>query len=218
MQVIRGRAVWAKPGGTPLLFLQQEVAGDHGVYAGGVKAADSGSGIVDKAFSEEVEGCVVEHRQSADSAGGLQEFPTERVVGPADGMNADAVATEQSGLERLAMFLLDAADRGEESRAFGAIEVVGRQFLGDRRSKLAEELTALDVDVEVLGGIGIERGGEDAAIAEGARAELHAALEPGDDLVVVEAAHGGVDDGLIGGEVAEAELAVFEDLLDLFPV
>ena len=93
------------------LFVQQEVADEHGVDAGGEEAADGGTGIVDEAFAEQVEGRVVEDGESAGASGGLQKFPIERVVGAPDYMDADAVATEKSGFERLAVFLFDPADR-----------------------------------------------------------------------------------------------------------
>ena len=73
----------------------------------------------------------------------------------------------------------------------------------------------LDEDVQVLGGIRIERRGQNAAVAQRARAELHAAVHPGDDLVVVQLLHGGVDHFVGGQQVVEAQLAVLEHLLDL---
>ena len=73
----------------------------------------------------------------------------------------------------------------------------------------------LDEDVQVLGGIRVQRRRQNAAIAERARSELHAALHPGDDLVVVELRHGAIDDFVGGDQVVEAQLAVFQHLLDL---
>ena len=45
--------------------------------------------------------------------------------------------------------------------------------------------------------------------------ELHAALHPGNDLVVVELRHGAFHDFVGGDQVMEAELAVFQHLLDV---
>ena len=84
----------------------------------------------------------------------------------------------------------------------------------NRGGEFAERLAVLDEDVEVLGGIGIERRSQDAAVAQRARAELHAAVHPGHDLVVVQLRHGGSDQFVHGEHVAEAQLAVFEHLLD----
>ena len=73
----------------------------------------------------------------------------------------------------------------------------------------------LDEGVQVLGGVRVERRRQDAAVAQGARAELHAAVHPGDDLVVVQLRDGGIDHFVGGEQVAEPQLAVFEHLLDL---
>ena len=73
----------------------------------------------------------------------------------------------------------------------------------------------LDEGVQVLGGVRVERRRQDAAVAQRARAEFHAAVHPGHDLVVVQLRHGGIDHFVRGQQVAEAQLAVFEHLLDL---
>ena len=56
----------------------------------------------------------------------------------------------------------------------------------------------LDEDVQVFGGIGIERRRQDAAIAQRARAELHAALHPGHNLVLAQTLHG-LGQHIVGG-------------------
>ena len=45
-------------------------------------------------------------------------------------------------------------------------------------------------------------------------AELHAAVHPGDNFVVAQLRHGGGDDFVVGEQIVETQLAVFEDLLD----
>ena len=72
----------------------------------------------------------------------------------------------------------------------------------------------LDEGVQVLGGVRIERRGQDAAVAQRARAEFHAALHPGDDLVVVQLRDRGIDQFVRGEQVAEPQLAVLQHLLD----
>ena len=69
--------------------------------------------------------------------------------------------------------------------------------------------------VEVFGGIRIERRRQDAAIAQRARAELHASVHPGDDAVLIDLGDGGFDQLAGGEQVTEAQLAIFEHLLDL---
>ena len=73
----------------------------------------------------------------------------------------------------------------------------------------------LDEDVQVLGGIGVQGRCQNTAVAERARTELHAALHPGNDLVVVELRHGAFHDFVGGDQVMEAKLAVFQHLLDV---
>src|SRR6185437_8356042 len=72
----------------------------------------------------------------------------------------------------------------------------------------------LDERVQVHSGVGVERRGENAAVAERARAELHAAVHPGDDLVFLKLGHGGRDQFVDRDHVVEVQLAVFEYLLD----
>ncbi len=74
----------------------------------------------------------------------------------------------------------------------------------------------LDVNIQIFGGIGIERRGQNAAVAQRARPELHAPLHPRQDLVLAQQAHR-VRQQLIGrAQVVKAQLAVLQHLLDFF--
>ena len=65
----RGRTVKARLA----LLLEEEVADEHGVDAGGVEAADGVARGADQRFAEEVERSVVEHREAGGFAGGVEE-------------------------------------------------------------------------------------------------------------------------------------------------
>ena len=108
-----------------------------------------------------------------------------------------------------------AAHGGEIARVGAHFEILGAQLGGHRGGEFAERLAMLDESVEVLGGIRIERRSQDAAVAQRARAEFHAAVHPGDDLVFVQLRHGGGDQFVVGQQVMEAQLAVLEHPLDL---
>ena len=75
----------------------------------------------------------------------------------------------------------------------------------------------LDEDVEVLGGIGIERRRQDAAITESARAKLHPPLHPSDNLPLAQHAHS-LRKYIVGrAQILKTQFAVFQNLLDFFP-
>ena len=73
----------------------------------------------------------------------------------------------------------------------------------------------LDIDVQVFGGVRIQRRCQNAAVAERARAELHAALHPGDDLFVVQIADGAIEQFVRRQQIVEAQFAILQHLLDL---
>ena len=68
-----------------------------------------------------------------------------------------------------------------------------RRFRKHRRAERPERLAELDARVQRVLHVGAARIGEDAAAPERARAELHAPLEPADDLAVGDRARRAVD-------------------------
>ena len=71
----------------------------------------------------------------------------------------------------------------------------------------------LDKDVQILGGVRIQRRRQDAAIAQRARPELHAALHPRDDFVLaVQIAHRAIQQFVGGHQIVEPQLAIFQNL------
>ena len=69
-----------------------------------------------------------------------------------------------------------------EGRVFVALEDLASPLGEHDRRERPEGLPVLDPRVEHILHLGLARVGEDAAIAERARAELGAALKPADDL------------------------------------
>ena len=83
------------------------------------------------------------------------------------------------------MLRLYFADGGKKARVIANLEVFARIFLWNGRSELAEAFAVFDINVEIFGGIRVEGLGENAAVAQRARAKFHAPLHPGDYFVVV---------------------------------
>ena len=101
------------------------------------------------------------------------------------------------------------------ARVGAGFEIFRGQLGRNRRREFAERLAMLDEDVQIFGRIRIERRRQNAAIAQRARAEFHAALHPRDDLVLAQHAHGRRQQFVGGAQVLKAQLAVFEHLFDL---
>ena len=74
----------------------------------------------------------------------------------------------------------------------------------------------LDVRVQIFSGIRVVRRGQNAAVAQRARAKLHAAMHPSDDLVLAELSYGRIDQLIGRQQIAKSQFAVFEYALDLF--
>ena len=54
----------------------------------------------------------------------------------------------------------------------------------------------------------------DAAIAQGAWTEFHAALHPGDDFVIFQRFDGALDEFPFGEQILKTQLAIFENAFD----
>ena len=75
---------------------------------------------------------------------------------------------------------------GHERRRVAAAEHLRADGVEHARAERAPALAEFDLFVDTVGDAGGTRAAEDRAAAEGARAELHAALEPGDRIAVDE--------------------------------
>ena len=62
------------------LLLQEEIADEHGVDARRVEAADGVARRAHQRLAEQIERSVVEHRQPGGFAGGVQQFPVQRIL------------------------------------------------------------------------------------------------------------------------------------------
>ena len=61
-------------------LLQEETPDKHGVDSGRVEAAHGIARGTHQGLAEQVEGGIVEHRQTGSLAGGMQQLPVERVI------------------------------------------------------------------------------------------------------------------------------------------
>src|ERR1035441_5747336 len=104
-------------------LLQEEVADEHGVDAGGVEAADGIAGGADQGLAEAIEPGVVEHRKSGGFAGGVEQLPVERVLVAVHGVDAHQVVGQHGGGEFVAVLGLDAANGGEKARVGPYVEI-----------------------------------------------------------------------------------------------
>ena len=98
---------------------------------------------------------------------------------------------------RGALVLADLVDLEHERHVVVGLEPVGDALAQDRGREGAERLAALDLVVEDVLHVGPARVAQDRAVAERARAPLHATLEPADDLAVGDA-QGGQAAELVG--------------------
>src|SRR5215471_7133594 len=102
----------------------------------------------------------------------------------------------------------------EVARVWPYLEVLARQFRGHGCRKFPEWLPVLDENVQVFGGIRVQRRRQDAAIAERSRAELHAALHPRQDFLFPQKPHRARQELMGGAQILEAQLAVLQHFLD----
>ena len=71
----------------------------------------------------------------------------EGVFGLFDGVDADEAIAQRGAGEGLAMFVLDAADGGDEAGVGADVEILGGEFGGDAGGELAERFAVFDEDV-----------------------------------------------------------------------
>src|SRR5271163_2140896 len=114
-------------------------------------------------------------------------------------VDANQAVAQNSALEGLAIARTNAADSCQVPRIWTDFEILVGHLGRYRRREFSERLPMFDKNVEVLGGIGIQGRRENASIAERARAEFHAALHPGDNLLAVDLADGALHQ-FFGGE------------------
>ena len=74
---------------------------------------------------------------------------------------------------------------GKMARVGARFEVFGGKLRGHGRGEFANRFPVFDKGVQVFSGVGVLGRSKNAAIAQRAGAELHAALHPGDDAVIL---------------------------------
>src|SRR5208283_2044337 len=197
--------------GSPTLFLHKNAAENQGVHAGTEKGADGVRGGVDNGFTPKVERRVHDDRNAGALAKFVDQPPIERIDFLLDGLRAGATVNVRDRWNDAAFFRAHLRGKNHEGRIKGGFEKFGRGFLFERGREGAPPFAKLHRVVNLNVHFRIAGIGKDGTAAEGARAELHAALEPAEDLALgKEFRRGG--SGI--GEPREANLVSLESGFD----
>ena len=114
----------------------------------------------------------------------LQQLPVQRIHVPLHGLQPAGAVLVRDRRNPLALLRLDLVRLHHERRRVVGLEILAGGFRQHRRTERAERLAELDAAVENVLHVLAARIGQDAAVPERARSELHPALEPADDLAV----------------------------------
>src|SRR5208283_4393022 len=170
--------------GSRILFRHKEAAENQDVHAGAEKGADGIRGRVDNGFTAKVERRVHDDWNAGALAKFVDEPPIERIDFLLDRLWAGATVNVRDGGNDAAFFRTHLRGNNHEGRVKGGFEKIGRGFLFERRREGAPPLAKLHRVVDLNVHFRIAGIGKDGTAAEGARAELHAALEPTEDLAL----------------------------------
>ena len=110
--------------------------------------------------------------------------PVARIALAADRLQPARAIDVRDRRDDVALLGAHRIDLDHERIVHGADEVLVDRFGEHRRRERPEPLAELDLLVDDVAHVAAPRIGEDAAIAERARAPFHAALEPADDVAV----------------------------------
>src|SRR5947208_6397307 len=116
-----------------------------------------------------------------DPLEGLDETPVPRIRTAADRLKPSRAVDVCDGGHHASFVGPNWINLQHEWIGDSADEVLVQRLLRDRRCKRTEPLAKLDAGVDDLTHIRSPRVGDDAAIAECARAPFHASLKPADD-------------------------------------
>jgi hypothetical protein len=211
--------------------LEETVAEDEVIDARVNEAAVGVVGGADDGFAADVEGGIDEDGAAGGGFEAFEEGVEAGVLGMGDGLDAGGEVDVGDGGDggsglfeaiEAVEFVRDGEaegglDLGDEEHVRGIgieLEVVVETFESDDGSEGAEGLALFDFEVEV----GLDGGGawvgEDGTIAESAGAEFHAALEPGDDVVLLEELDGAIEE-IVVVELFEDGVVLDEGAADL---
>ena len=107
-----------------------------------------------------------------------------RVGAGIDGLDAGGAVDVDCGWNAGSLFGADAGGEGHERIWLVDLEEFVGAFGEHRGGEGAERFAEFDAGVDHIADAWMNRGGKDRAVAEGARADLVAALEPTDDAAV----------------------------------
>src|SRR5579884_2758320 len=138
-------------------LLNNEIAGEQSIDSGREKAADSVARRAYQRIAEQVETGVVQNGKAGRSSERMQQAVIERVVFTGNRMYANKVVCHRGSGKRLAVRFPYPAHRRQITRVGPGLEVFARHLSRNGRGEFTERLPALDEDVQVLGGIRVQR-------------------------------------------------------------
>ncbi len=197
-------------------FGEEEIAEEEGVHTGAIEAAEGIARRDDEGLAEKIEGSIDEQGCGRSLTGAAEEAPEGRIIGLGNDLEANELAGKDELGRKLGEGGKDASHGGHKACEGGAIEEARAILFRDGEGKGTEGFAVLDKVVEIFADVGSPGRSEEAAIAEGARAELGAMLAPGNDFALVEEVECGLDAEGFGIEPVVGGLAIIEDGLDLF--
>src|ERR1700693_2019358 len=202
----------------PGLLFYHEIADEQRVDPGRVKAANGIARRTNQRIGEEVETGVIQHGKPSGLSGRMQQLVVEGIIVLKHSVNANRTVAHHGSFKSLAIDRPHAANGGKIARIGSGLEILAGDLGRYGCGKFPEMLTVLDEEVQILGRVRVERRRKDTAITERAGSKLHTALHPGDDFFRIEIADRGVDHFASSHKITEAQLAILEELLDLFAV
>ncbi len=129
-----------------------------------------------------VERRVEEDRHAGQAVELLDQPVVARIDVALDGLDAAGAVDVSDGRNQLALLRARVVDEHHEGRCVALEEPVTRRLQQDRGCERAERFAVFRARIERLLRLCAPRVGDDRAMAERARAELHPALEPADDV------------------------------------
>ena len=182
---------------------------EEAINAGTEEGFDGFGGGVDDGLAFDVETGVEDHLAAGFFADFLEEAVVGGIVGGGDGLDAGGAVDVGDGGERAAPLLADVDDGdhvGKVGAWFDAKPAIN--FLErDGGGEGAEGFALFDHGIDAVAHFGMAGVGEDAAVAEGARAEFHGTAVPSEDGTGGDEVGGGAAGFVEGGEGADFDLS-----------
>ena len=164
-------------------FSQNEISQHQHVHLRAPETIQSLFGAADDRLVV-IERSIQHDRHAGEIADRAQKLPIERIGRAADGLQPRGAVHMRGRGNHGALFRAHRIGKGHERRGVRLLEKFAGGFFGDRGRKGAENLAVLDAAVENVLHFRAARIGQNAAIAQRARAPFRRALKPAHDFSV----------------------------------